>query len=223
MKKVENVGGGGVLGRFVHAFTLAEVLITLGIIGLIAILICPFIVQNYQNKVVSTRLKNFYTNFSQAITMAESDYGNKAYWLLNVGANRDLEWCKKYIYPYMNIVKAEVSDSDFINGKYIYHLADGTSFAFVSGHGFYDILFWPSSVEKCDINNLDNFGKCAFWFTTNQSKAIVPSRSDYGIGSNALLGRCKSVSSYFASCDCTFLIAVNGWSIPKNYPKKVRY
>lgn len=43
--------------RKFDGFTLAEVLITLGIIGVVAALTLPALVQNYRNQVVETRLK----------------------------------------------------------------------------------------------------------------------------------------------------------------------
>ena len=41
------------------AFTLAEVLITLGIIGVVSALTLPVLVQKYRNNVVETKLKKF--------------------------------------------------------------------------------------------------------------------------------------------------------------------
>ena len=41
-----------------HGFTLAEILITLGIIGVVAALTMPALIQNYTNNVAETRLKN---------------------------------------------------------------------------------------------------------------------------------------------------------------------
>ncbi len=58
-------------------FTLAEVLITLGIIGVVAAMTLPSLIQRNNNKVVETRLKKFYSAINQAIMMAEVDYGDK--------------------------------------------------------------------------------------------------------------------------------------------------
>ena len=43
------------------AFTLSEVLITLGIIGIIAAMTLPSLVGRYQEKVTVTRLKKYYS------------------------------------------------------------------------------------------------------------------------------------------------------------------
>ena len=49
------------------AFTLAEVLITLGIIGVVAALTIPTLMANQRKKVVETRLAKFYSSINQAI------------------------------------------------------------------------------------------------------------------------------------------------------------
>ena len=60
-------------------FTLAETLITLGIIGVVAALTLPTLIQQHNKKVVETRLMKFYSSINQAVKMAEVDYGDKKY------------------------------------------------------------------------------------------------------------------------------------------------
>lgn len=57
------------------AFTLAEVLITLGIIGVVAALTIPTLVQNYQKKQYVTQLKKAYTTLSQVIKQVAYEGG----------------------------------------------------------------------------------------------------------------------------------------------------
>ena len=59
------------------AFTLAEVLITLGIIGIIAAMTLPTLLSNYRKQVAETRVAKFYSTMNQAIQRAENDYGDK--------------------------------------------------------------------------------------------------------------------------------------------------
>ena len=51
-------------------FTLAEVLITLGIIGVVAAMTLPVLVQKNNNRVVEVRLMKFYSAINQAVKMA---------------------------------------------------------------------------------------------------------------------------------------------------------
>lgn len=71
-------GVGGKTARL--AFTLAEVLITLGIIGVVAALTIPSLVQKHQEQVTVTKLKKFYSAFSQAYTMAVLEHGTLDNW-----------------------------------------------------------------------------------------------------------------------------------------------
>ena len=62
------------------AFTLAEVLITIGVIGVVAAMTIPSLQQAYTNHVTEVRLKKFYSTFNNAIRMAESEFGSSDYW-----------------------------------------------------------------------------------------------------------------------------------------------
>lgn len=62
------------------AFTLAEVLITLGIIGVVAAMTLPALVQNYKEQETVTRVKKFYSVFSQAYAQAILDNGTIDNW-----------------------------------------------------------------------------------------------------------------------------------------------
>ena len=57
-------------------FTLAEVLITIGIIGVVAALTLPVLIANYRKNVVVERLKKFYTVMNQAVLQATEEYGD---------------------------------------------------------------------------------------------------------------------------------------------------
>lgn len=56
-------------------FTLAEVLITLGIIGIIAAMTLPSVVQKYKNAVLKTSFKKAYSNCAQALLLAKAELG----------------------------------------------------------------------------------------------------------------------------------------------------
>ena len=57
------------------AFTLAEVLITLGIIGVVAALTLPTLIQNHQKQVYVTQLKKAYSTLNNAINKMAADEG----------------------------------------------------------------------------------------------------------------------------------------------------
>ena len=57
------------------AFTLAEVLITLGIIGVVAALTIPTLVNNYRKRVLETGFKKSMSTIQQALNTTASEYG----------------------------------------------------------------------------------------------------------------------------------------------------
>ena len=66
------------------AFTLAEVLITLGIIGVVAALTLPALIQNYHEKQRVTQLKKAYSVMQNAFLMAQEEYGDVTDWGLTI-------------------------------------------------------------------------------------------------------------------------------------------
>lgn len=62
--------------RSVAAFTLAEVLITLGIIGVVAAMTIPTLIKNTQDMEYKAAWKKNYSRFAQAITLAINENGN---------------------------------------------------------------------------------------------------------------------------------------------------
>lgn len=57
------------------AFTLAEVLITLGVIGVVASLVLPGVVQRHKERATITQLKKTYSVLQNAYRMAQEEYG----------------------------------------------------------------------------------------------------------------------------------------------------
>ena len=75
------------------AFTLAEVLITLGIIGVVASLTLPTLIENYKEKVMITRIKKDYSVIMQAFQLAQADFGtpnDNSLLFTNAKSNDDL-------------------------------------------------------------------------------------------------------------------------------------
>ena len=58
-----------------NAFTLAEVLITLSIIGIVAALTLPTLIQKNQDKELISRTKKVYSELTNALLMAQQDLG----------------------------------------------------------------------------------------------------------------------------------------------------
>ena len=100
-----------------RAFTLAEVLITLGIIGVVAALTIPTLISNYNKRQTVTKLKQTYSILSQALTMAQVKEGDPSTWEVAgiYGTPTDdpnfnvedviTKFATKYLIPYIKVTK----------------------------------------------------------------------------------------------------------------------
>ena len=97
-----------------NGFTLAEILITLGIIGVVSAITLPILIKNYQKKVTVERLKSTYSILQEAIKRSEIDNGPLETWTIpttisytdsNIQYNGGKQIAQKYILPYLQTIK----------------------------------------------------------------------------------------------------------------------
>ena len=101
------------------AFTLAEILITLGIIGVVAALTIPSVIINYQKKETVTKLKKVYTTLSNAAEMSIAENGDMKGWDWTLAQTDVDKFVETYYVPYLSI-----SEKKWPNENYrIYNLA----------------------------------------------------------------------------------------------------
>ncbi len=91
------------------AFTLAEVLITLGIIGVVAALTIPALIMNYQEKQTITKLQKSYAALKNAFDLAKVEHGDYDTWSWNqlptTDGQRTQYFWETYIFPHLKITK----------------------------------------------------------------------------------------------------------------------
>lgn len=63
--------------KILMAFSLAEVLITIGIIGVVAAMTMPSLIQKHQDKELVTRTQKAFSSFSNALLLLQNDYGTE--------------------------------------------------------------------------------------------------------------------------------------------------
>lgn len=91
-----------------RAFTLAEVLITLGIIGVVAAMTIPTVISHYNKVVMSARNKKFVSSINQAVLRSTADNGSPNEWpnhILYHDPEALYDWFDEYIMQYMKILK----------------------------------------------------------------------------------------------------------------------
>ena len=162
------------------AFTLAEVLITLGVIGVVAAVTLPTLIQNYKKHVVETRLAKFYTTINQAIQMSETVNGDKKYWdTLGSGFEKDendnpdyskpeaIAWFDKYLKPYLKYAKLETFNHKNTQGLVMVYFEDGSLLAFsAAGWSFYPYANkFKSFVDENDIIQMDGSNSGTEYFS----------------------------------------------------------
>ena len=80
------------------AFTLAEVLITLGIIGVVAAMTLPTLLANHRKNVAEARLTKFYSAINQAVLLSERENGEHKDWddlSINCDYDEETQSCKE--------------------------------------------------------------------------------------------------------------------------------
>ncbi len=226
------------------AFTLAEVLITLGVIGVVAAITIPGLITSYNKKITETRLAKFYSVFNQAIRLSVAENGDvdtwDDYWSASGNTYKDgqaqdneagVEGAfETYLKPYMQIAYKKKVYLRGLN-RTLYVMPDGSAFTY-RHLDTRDITFFPKDPEKC-IKKGRPSGVCSFMFIFypiseskdwkyHYNKGLEPYLYDWDGNETHL----KSGTTY--SCTntgpyCTAIIKNNGWKIPKDYPLKLQY
>ena len=126
--------------NYKSGFTLAEVLITLGIIGIVAALTIPTLISKYQERELLTRTKKVYAQIAGAVDMARAKNSN---YIDNSGLfspqNTSEETMREFS-QYFKTVEICKAKADGCGGRYYYKLMqpisnDGETYA---GQYFWD-------------------------------------------------------------------------------------
>jgi prepilin-type N-terminal cleavage/methylation domain-containing protein len=166
------------------AFTLAEVLITLGIIGIVAAMTIPTLMGNYQKKATETRLKATYSILANAVRLVEEEYGtgyDMTEGLSNLSWNptNSATVFNKYLAPHLKVnfqypqadceklvvahPYSNMSASYTDYNAACYNLMNGTSIAFWAGKSSSDtdttfpIAIYPNPQKTTKILGKDAF------------------------------------------------------------------
>ena len=179
-------------------FTLAEVLITLGIIGVVAALTIPTLISAYKKNIVESRLRKCYGRVNQAIKLSEIENGPIMTWeKLNSGFETDengeldhskpyaVAWYNKYLAPYIKSVKMEIPNNTATGYINIY-LPDGSLMIFCLS----SVIFYPNANDYQTItsssdpnivhNNPENSGTKYFTFYMNPWSTSTMNSYHYG-------------------------------------------
>ena len=222
------------------AFTLAEVLITLGIIGIVAAMTLPAVVSNYKKQEVVTRLKKFYVTLNQALLMSVSENGSMESWdfpeAQNNGKQMD-EFVNKYLFPYFKGLRRcsstdnkckKIAQRLLGSSQPVYIFSDGGCFSMLKGGGNADRGMMHIQYDiNCQANpNTYNRDIFAFTISYRSGKSFVlkvGSTATFNLNDrDELLNQCQNnENSPHAKGACGALIYYDGWEIADDYPYKI--
>jgi len=215
-------------------FTLAEVLITLGIIGVVAAFTMPSLIANYQKQQTITHLKKVYSVLSQAYAQSQVDNGEASGWAepKDIGIET---YFNQYWKPYLKIAKECTSYAAcgygsnspwyrrdgiasgwtfiYTPGRRAFILADGT-LVHITVTDSVGTLQRAINVDLNAGKGPNIFGKDIFQFQTAlNSNLILPSGYD---ASEASIQSSCSKTGYGDYCAAKIMQA--GWEIKDDYP-----
>jgi len=222
------------------AFTLAEVLITLVIIGVVAAMTIPTAIANYQKRQTVVKLKAAYSQLSQAIRMASSEHGDLKNWgdeiskIDGVSTEKSQYFFETYLKHYMRIEKYCVPSSEEcwtppVSLSGIESLKNNYSqyISFVLSNGMSVYLWVSGSGNACIYVNINGLkkgvvGRDVFGFKLGSDESML-----LGMGydqdmdtliNDGSMGCSKDVQGESAGRYCAALIQRSGWKIDDNYP-----
>jgi len=218
------------------AFTLAEVLITLSVIGVITAITIPTLMQNTQKQDTTTKVQKAYTTLAQAIKKSELDNGPIESWNYNIPNG---QFMNTYVAPYLNIVKNcgptagcwagdrvnYIKSSGFDNNTDTANiiLSDGT---FLSGYTNTDHTHFRIDIDG--KKGPTRYGRDVFMFTLTPGPLFESGRHNiekaglypYGAGLDreTILTSGQGCNKNATGGGCTALIMLDGWQIKDDYP-----
>ncbi len=230
-------------------FTLAEVLITLGIIGVVAAMTIPILMTAYQKKQTVTRLKRAYSIVQQSIRLSEDENGEVESW--DTKLNGD-EFFKTYLANYIKYLDKYTSQELWdkaprknLNGSNYtgttYNASSRTTAHFTLLDGSMVSMNMNQVNENgiwvgIDVNGLakpNTIGKDTFLFFFSSKYGLRP-LGDAGTPAKWLFGtysrnKVGPKGSSYNACKqngtgywCAALIMNDGWEMASDYPWKTK-
>ncbi len=234
------------LRKFV-GFTLAEIILTLGVIGVVAAITIPTLVTNYQKKSTATQLKKTYALINQAVRMAEAENGELSGWY--VPSRKSVDFFDTYIAPFLKYSKSLAPAGSLVyyspggarerglaivrGGAAVYTLLSGVQLIINNGVIIGNQANDSTHLElMVDLNGYktkpNKFGRDTFFITIITGKGVVLSYLDDGeayMRSKTRTQLKNGPSAYNYQCNkagrgmwCGALIEKDGWTIAPDYP-----
>ncbi len=223
-----------------RGFTLAEVLITLGIVGVVSALTIPTLITNYQKYITVQQLRVAYKMFSEVLEQAKAD-NDGVLLLTEETRNENLYgsnggFSKAYIQPYIRKTDKVKKGYNISNAAKNRSFLANNSVPVCTTKGF---CYWISINQSngvptstmvhsvsiiIDLNGPKGPNRAGrdvflFYYDVKNSKTIEKFKSYLDTSRETLKGYCNSNSdSSWNGANCAFLIIKDDWKISPDYP-----
>lgn len=228
-----------------QAFTLAEVLITIAIIGIVAAMTLPSVIANYKKKEIPIRLKKFSSTMQNAFNMAKLEHGPVESWKFpehQMDFDEVNEFAHTYLYPYITGIKdctskegicQKMSQNMYTATSYtipVHIFADGGCFLFVTGGANENSANIHFTYDYNCLGKPNEPDKDIFTFYLHYSGDTMSFRSGNFPSYNAsgllkkrseLMNLCKNHTQTHNSGICSYLIEFDVWEIKDDYSYKL--
>lgn len=210
------------------AFTLAEVLLTMTIIGVVAAMTIPTLHYSRVRQEYSAKIRNFYSRMNNAVLDMELDFGS--FRDIRRPAAGDLnalyEWYMKYLDPYMghSMVKKD---------KRLVYFKDGSSLTTYYSGGYAEFKYDVNGEKGPNRLGYDTFlflfafddasRRTCFGNTETFFGVYCPAgHTITGVSRETLLKRCREGEggSYNSGQWCGKLLQNDQWEFKGDYPLK---
>lgn len=223
-----------------RGFTLAEVLVTIVIIGVVAAMTLSSLITSYQKQTTVAKLERTYSLIQQAVRKAETDYEEMRFWNFDLS---DVEFMRMYIKPYYSVLQEYeprqlvyttyqpdgTQKNDFFDYRTLPRIVlnDGVMLSFQKKS---NALSYSIVVDLNAENPPNRYGRDLFAFSVQKDGKLTP----YGLGifdggKNDSLDRDYFISppDGYRGCNknsngggvfCAALIMLDGWKIKDDYP-----
>lgn len=209
----------------IFAFTLAEVLLTMSIVGVVAAMTIPTLRYSHIKKEHTTSLKNFYSHMENAIMDMQMDKGSyrdlrydKSTSTIN--GKSLTSWYEEYIDPYMGHQNVKT-----VGGVKRFYFKDGSAIIGLSAGECLDIRYDINGDKRPNLVGYDQYNFLMCFDDTNRTlyfgnKNIffgTYGESISGVGSTReeMVTRCKN-----RALSCSRLLQNDLWEYKSDYPYK---
>ncbi|HIT92034.1 MAG TPA: type II secretion system protein, partial [Candidatus Stercorousia faecigallinarum] len=178
-------------------FTLAEVLITLGIIGVVAAMTMPVLISNYRESVIKNQFKKAYSLVAQSLVQIEvnNGYPLECYvWPSSRGGNACLEYaedgnCKKWSSsttdPYGSSANCDIFQQEFEKTVKIIKVCENNALAqgCIPEYNGTDSIVKQDNEDISDVDSNKQTAGTAWW----RKNAIAKDRKAYVLADGTIL------------------------------------